>query len=83
MAVRIGKDGKMETVPDPSPIDLEKLRRETRDRIAGNERFHVDPNAAPAPPAPAPAPAPWHVCATGTWRAGACASCSICFPEGE
>jgi hypothetical protein len=56
MAVIIGKDGKMETVADPAPVDLAKARRECLDRINGNERFHVDEFAAPPPAVPEPEP---------------------------
>lgn len=46
------KNGRMRTenvTPPPGAEALERLRRETRDIIAGNTRFHTDPNAAPKP----------------------------------
>ena len=45
-------NGKMETYDDasiPSPQALERLRKEVKDRIAGNERFHKDEFALPTP----------------------------------
>lgn len=40
------KTGKLETITDttiPSKQDLEKLRKEVKDMIAGNAVFHIDP----------------------------------------
>lgn len=51
------KDGKMRTVDDmgPTPEQMERLRRETRDVIQGNVPFHKDPfTPEPEPVAPDP-----------------------------